>query len=963
MSSSSITKAEKINRALFEISQAISSTPNVNSVYKEIRSSLGNVMDVSNFYIALLDQDSETARFEYYIDEQDSTFNVDRTDEQADVYEVRVKLTKGSMTTMVVQSEQPLMITQKELLDFCTKNHCKPAGTPPKIWLGAPIKSGDKLFGVLAVQNYRDEQRYDTEDLSTLTSVGEQLAIAIQRKQYEEVLKCNELRYQDLVENINEVIYSTDAYGKFRVISPAVKSLTGFAAHEILHELQWYRFSPSDDTPSSEQLYSDIIHKSDRQKVSRILSRARDSKGRFELEYRIIAADGKERWVYDKGHFLPAGASEVRLEGIIINIHDRKKLELINQTLFEVSNAVSTTTDLQHLYRAIHSVLGKVIDLSNFFIAFYDRSNDRITFPFDMDERNNDEITHIPNASRSPSLTAEVIRTKKPLLVDRQQAYDTIKEFGSDFIGDPPEQWLGVPLIAQGEVIGAMVTQSYADPVKYNDKDIEVLLSVSEQVAIAITRKRYEEEMLAKELQLSTLFDITNAIITTFNMDELYASIHNSLKRIIDVENFGIALHDWDNDVMNYVYIKDVKMPERQFTIRNASQSTSLAYEVVKREEVVYFGRKETDAFIRSKGGNRIGYPSESWLGIPLKGKNRTLGAIVIQNYEQTNRFHPKDIELLFSVSGQIAFAIERKQAETDLAETQRELIEYAHKVGMADIANATLHNVGNILNSVKTSTEVIDRINRDSYIDYFKEANILLKSTLLELDPEHPRWEKSQQLLEYYRQLEKRFEEEKHQIQEQVDRLNDKIKLMTDVIITQQGTANASFMTGTYSLEPILEDVLMMQSESLHRYQIQVHKDFDRIPQVYIQKTKLIHILINLINNARDSMKDIDRENRHLFLALKLSQEGVLIQIRDTGQGISKENLGKIFTHGFTTKTTGHGFGLHNSALYLEEMNGKIWVDSEGVGKGAVFTISLPVDLKSENHVPDLNTKVNSNR
>ena len=70
-------------------------------------------------------------------------------------------------------------------------------------------------------------------------------------------------------------------------------------------------------------------------------------------------------------------------------------------------------------------------------------------------------------------------------------------------------------------------------------------------------------------------------------------------------------------------------------------------------------------------------------------------------------------------------------------------------------------------------------------------------------------------------------------------------------------------------------------------------------------------------------------------------------IELTDNGIGILEENIKKIFNHGFTTKKTGHGYGLHSSAIVAEEMNGKIEVISQGIGKGATFIFQVPVEKK----------------
>jgi signal transduction histidine kinase len=73
--------------------------------------------------------------------------------------------------------------------------------------------------------------------------------------------------------------------------------------------------------------------------------------------------------------------------------------------------------------------------------------------------------------------------------------------------------------------------------------------------------------------------------------------------------------------------------------------------------------------------------------------------------------------------------------------------------------------------------------------------------------------------------------------------------------------------------------------------------------------------------------------------------QDRVRLEVHDTGLGISSENLTRIFAHGFTTKSDGHGFGLHSGALAARQMNGALWAESEGLGCGACFILELPVN------------------
>lgn len=170
----------------------------------------------------------------------------------------------------------------------------------------------------------------------------------------------------------------------------------------------------------------------------------------------------------------------------------RKRFEEINHALFKISNAVNLTSNLDELYKTIHLALSPVIDTTNFYIALYDKEKDGITFPYCIDSVDKC-YPSIVGVSKTASLTAEVIRTGRPALVNKTEIL-TQRAKSSFTIPacTPSEIWLGVPLKTREEIIGVMAVQSYHDPRCYDQTDMEVMVSVADQVAIAVERKHAE---------------------------------------------------------------------------------------------------------------------------------------------------------------------------------------------------------------------------------------------------------------------------------------------------------------------------------------------------------------------------------------------------------------------------------------------------------------------------------------
>lgn len=279
------------------------------------------------------------------------------------------------------------------------------------------------------------------------------------------------------------------------------------------------------------------------------------------------------------------------------------------------------------------------------------------------------------------------------------------------------------------------------------------------------------------------------------------------------------------------------------------------------------------------------------------------------------------------------------------LKKVQQELIDKAHQAGMADIASGTLHNVGNILNSVKVSAQVINNELKRSSVNNFKQANDLLREHQDSMEDFILNDPKGKKLLEYYLKLESVFMNERDTYQANIDRLIDKIEIIADVIMAQQNYAGISSLTEEYYLDNIIDDALTLQSGSIERFGIQVVKKIEETPRVPIQKAKLVHILINLIKNAKEAMVESPSDNRKLTISLDHREQVVYLAIQDTGKGIDPSSLKKIFTHGYTTKKNGHGFGLHSCANYMAEMKGNIRAESEGIDKGSTFILEFELD------------------
>jgi PAS domain S-box-containing protein len=293
-----------------------------------------------------------------------------------------------------------------------------------------------------------------------------------------------------------------------------------------------------------------------------------------------------------------------------------------------------------------------------------------------------------------------------------------------------------------------------------------------------------------------------------------------------------------------------------------------------------------------------------------------------------------------------------RKETEATLANAQNQLVDAAHKSGMAEMATGVLHNIGNILNSVNLAGEEIYRISGGSKINGLLKANDMLMQHEENMGEFLSQDARGKKLPEYFIKMGKVLNDEIDSIRSESKELIAKTTMMKEVISTQQAYAKSGFHSEQLNLQELVEDALKIQEASLKKWGVKLHTHYADIPICVGQKSKLLQVITNLIKNAKEAMNDNDQYNRPKELNIEtgiINDKAIYLKVQDNGCGISQDQLAKIFNHGFTTKESGHGFGLHSSANAMTEMKGSLKVDSEGVQKGACFTVTIPTGEASK--------------
>ncbi|HTD28747.1 MAG TPA: ATP-binding protein [Xanthomonadaceae bacterium] len=283
-----------------------------------------------------------------------------------------------------------------------------------------------------------------------------------------------------------------------------------------------------------------------------------------------------------------------------------------------------------------------------------------------------------------------------------------------------------------------------------------------------------------------------------------------------------------------------------------------------------------------------------------------------------------------------------------ELHAVQSDLVTTARQAGMAEIANNVLHNVGNVLNSVNVSAGLVNSKMRYSKALGLAKAVQLINEHAADLGDFLTHDAKGKQLPDYLNKLVAALAVEQQSVVEELGSLTTSVDHIKDIVATQQSYAGAASVVEEVQVRELLEDALRMNAGALARHQVTVVREFAEVPLLMLDKSRVLQILVNLIGNAKQAMDGVTDHAHQLTLRVGVTdladRRSLRIRVEDEGEGIAPENLARLFVHGFTTRKNGHGFGLHSCALAAKEMGGTLTARSDGLGKGAAFTLELPI-------------------
>jgi signal transduction histidine kinase len=359
---------------------------------------------------------------------------------------------------------------------------------------------------------------------------------------------------------------------------------------------------------------------------------------------------------------------------------------------------------------------------------------------------------------------------------------------------------------------------------------------------------------------------------------------------------------------------------------------------------------------------------ARSLLCLPLRSKQTLMGLVYLENSLTAGAFSSGRIALLQHLASHAVISLENarlysevQQAEAalrranealeerveertrELKQAQAHLVETARMVGMSEVAANVMHEMGNTLTSLVVATDQLRLVVEDSRVERFEQLARLMEEHQDRLQDFLVHDRRGRHVAPYLATLAGRLVWERSALRDAMQDMAVSVDRMRTIIQQQRTHARSTLLLEECELAEVIEEALRLQLGPLRQAGVEVRKELEPLPRVKVDRHRLRQILLNLLNNARQSLEAAPPRQRLLELRLRREGEWACIEIRDNGHGIAPELLARLFRQGFTTRKTGHGVGLHSSALAAQLMGGQLTLESLGVDQGATATLKLP--------------------
>jgi PAS domain S-box-containing protein len=409
------------------------------------------------------------------------------------------------------------------------------------------------------------------------------------------------------------------------------------------------------------------------------------------------------------------------------------------------------------------------------------------------------------------------------------------------------------------------------------------------------------------ELERQTIYDITLGVLTASNLNDLLKFIHQSLMKVLYGDNCFVALYDQTTDLFSFPYFVDKydPIPEPLALKKSCTAYVFRTGKPLLLTPELFQQLKESDEV------ELVGSPSPSWVGIPLQTKDKIIGVLVLQHYEDKNAYSERDVKFLSTIGNEIAVVVERKLAEEDRIRVGQEIKKRSEELARINIVKDKFFSI--IAHDLKSP-----------FNGFIGMTGIIAKE-----DEGYSR----EELINYNKI-----------IHESATNLYKLIENLLEWAQMQKGSIR--FVPDNYCLSDIATQNIALINDKALQKGVAILNDIQGDFIVYADRKMLDTILRNLLSNA----VKFTRRNGKVIVSAKCTEDKMIeVSVKDTGVGISEANVKRLFRMEEKVSSQGTegesstGLGLLLCKEFVEKHKGMIHAESNE-GRGSQFYFTLPI-------------------